>query len=61
MKTIEVSDETYKFLMDLSKELTTQNHRGTAMPYFFQIKTQEAVGCSRILRNAMLGVRRMQN
>lgn len=43
MKTIEVSDETYNFLMDLSKELTTQNHRGTAMPYFFQIKTQEEV------------------
>lgn len=43
MKTIEVSDEMYEFLIDLSKELNTQNHRGTAMPYFFQIQTQEQV------------------
>lgn len=41
MKIIEVTDEMYGFLMNLSKELTTQNHRGTAMPYFFQIQTRE--------------------
>lgn len=43
MKTIEVSDEMYEFLMNLSKELNTQDHRSTAMPYFFQIQTQEKV------------------
>ena len=43
MKTIEVTDEMHEFLMNLSKELTTQNHRGTAMPYIFQIQTQEEV------------------
>lgn len=43
MKTIQVSDEMYKFLEDLSKELNTQDHRGTAMPYFFQIQTTEEV------------------
>lgn len=42
-KTIEVSDEMYSFLMELSKELNIQDHRGTAMPYFFQIQTQEEV------------------
>ena len=29
--------------MNLSKELTTQDHRSTAMPYIFQIQTQEEV------------------
>lgn len=38
MKTIQVTDEMYEFLMDLSKELSTQDHRCTAMPYFFQIQ-----------------------
>lgn len=43
MKTIEVTDEMYEFLMNLSKELNTQNHRATQMPYFFQIQTKEEV------------------
>ena len=43
MKTIEVNDETYNFLMDLSKEINTQNHRGTAMPYFFQVQTKHKI------------------
>ena len=43
MKTIEVSDAMYDFLMSLSKELNTQDNRGTAMPYFFQIETKEKV------------------
>lgn len=43
MKKIEVSDEMYNFLMELSNELNTQNHRATAMPYFFQIQTKEEV------------------
>jgi len=38
MKTIEVTDEMHDFLMELSKELTTQDNRCTAMPYFFQIQ-----------------------
>lgn len=43
MKTIEITDEMYKFLMNLSKELNTQDHRGTRMPYFFQVQTQEQI------------------
>ena len=42
-KTIEVTDEMYEFLMNLSNELNTQDNRSTAMPYFFQIQTQEEV------------------
>lgn len=41
MKQIEVTDEMYEFLMNLSNELNTQDHRGTRMPYFFQVQTQE--------------------
>jgi hypothetical protein len=43
MKNIEVTDEMYEFLVNLSNEMNTQNHRGTAMPYIFQIQTQEQV------------------
>ena len=43
MKKIEISDEMYEFLMNLSKELNTQDHRGTRMPYFFQVQTQEQI------------------
>lgn len=43
MKTIEVTDEMHGFLMELSKELNTQSHRSTAMPYFFQIQTKKKV------------------
>ena len=43
MKTIEVTEEMYDFLINLSNELTTQDHRGTAMPYIFQIQTEETV------------------
>jgi hypothetical protein len=43
MKTIKVTNEMYKFLMDLSKELNTQDHRCTAMPYFFQVQTKRQV------------------
>jgi len=44
MKTIEITDEMYDFLMELSKELNTQDNRATAKPYFFQIQTNEEVG-----------------
>jgi hypothetical protein len=40
MKTIQVSDEMYEFLMNLSKELNTQDHRATAMPYIFQVQDE---------------------
>ena len=43
MKTIQVTDEMYEFLMNLSKELNTQDHRGTAMPYFFQVQTKHRI------------------
>jgi hypothetical protein len=52
MKTIEVSDEMYDFLMETSKELNSQDHRGTRMPYFFQVQTEETIcvpeGCGTI-------------
>jgi hypothetical protein len=41
MKTIELSDEMHEFLMNLSKELNTQDHRGTRMPYIFQIQEKK--------------------
>jgi len=43
MRTIKVNDEMYEFLINLSKELNTQDHRCTAMPYFFQVQTKEQV------------------
>jgi len=43
MKTIEVTDEMHEFLMDLSKELNTQSHRCTRMPYFFQVRSLQEV------------------
>jgi len=46
MKTIQVSDEIYDSLMELSKELNTQSHRGTAMPYFFQVQTKHQIACA---------------
>jgi hypothetical protein len=51
MKTIEVSDEMYDFLMELSKELNTQKDRCTANPRFYQIMTKEKIavpeGCGK--------------
>lgn len=43
MKTIEVSDEMYDFLIDVAKKIKTQDNRGTAKPYFFQVQTKEQV------------------
>ena len=37
MKTIQVTDDLYDKLMEMSKKLNTQSHRATAMPYFFQV------------------------
>ena len=43
MKTISLSDESYEFLMNLSRELNEQDHRGTRMPYFFQVQTRHQI------------------
>lgn len=43
MKTIEVTDEMYNALMGISKELNTQSHRCTAMPYMIQLSKKEEV------------------
>lgn len=43
MKTIQVTDKMYDFLMNLSHELNTQYHKGTAMPYFFQVQTTHRI------------------
>jgi hypothetical protein len=43
MKTIEISDELYDQLMDIVKEMTTQDNRCTAYPFFYQIRDWERV------------------
>ena len=43
MKTIEITDEMYNALMEISKELNTQNHRCTAMPYMIQLSEKKKV------------------
>jgi len=43
MKTIEVTDEMYNSLMELSKEMTSQDNLGTRMPHMFQIRTKKEV------------------
>lgn len=51
MKNIEVSDEMYASLMNISKEMNTQDHRCTRMPYFFQVQETKKVpahdGCGK--------------
>lgn len=41
MKTIEITDEMYNSLIELSKEMLSQDNRATAMPHMFQIQTSE--------------------
>lgn len=43
MKTIQLSDEMHAALMEISKGLNNQSHRGTAMPYFFQVQTEHQI------------------
>lgn len=43
MKTIELSDEMYSALMEISKGMNSQNHHGTRMPYMWQIETTKEV------------------
>lgn len=42
-KSIEVSEEMYDALMSLSREINQQDHRGTAMPYFFQVQEKQRI------------------
>jgi len=52
MKTIEVTDEMYNSLMELSNNLNIQSHRCTRMPYMIQVSKKEEVaayeGCGDI-------------
>ena len=41
MQTIEVTDEMYNALVELAKVYTTQDNRGTRMPYLFQVRDYE--------------------
>ena len=43
MKTIQVTDEIYAFLSNLSKEIKSQDNRATAPPYFFQVQEDEEI------------------
>jgi len=43
MKTIEVTEEIYDFLMNLSQEIKSQDNRATRHPYFFQVQEDEEV------------------
>lgn len=43
MKTISVSEEMYNSLIELSESINNQDHRATAMPYFYQVRTMEKV------------------
>ena len=43
MKKIEVTDEMHAALMELSNEMTTQDNRCTAIPYFFQVQETKKV------------------
>lgn len=44
MKNIQVTDEIYDFLSNLSKEIKSQDNRATAKPYFYQVQEEEEVG-----------------
>ncbi len=43
MKTIEVSNEDYEILIELSKELQTQPNHGQAFPYFWEPASEKLV------------------
>lgn len=45
MKTIEISDELFEKLKYLSNEIKTQDNRGTASPYFFQVMEKKEDSC----------------
>lgn len=39
--TIKVSPETYQFMKELNRRISTQDNRATAKPYFFVIRTEK--------------------
>lgn len=43
MKTIEITDEMYSALMEISQGMNSQDHHGTRMPYIWQIETTEDI------------------
>lgn len=45
METILISDELYKKLKYLSNEIKTQDNRGTAFPYFYQVMEKKEDSC----------------
>lgn len=45
MKTIEISDELYERLKFLSNEIKSQDNRGTASPYFYQVMEKKEDRC----------------
>lgn len=42
---LEMTGEMYLALMELSKEMNSQDHRSTRMPYFFQVQHLKEVAC----------------
>lgn len=45
MKRIEVSDEMYEFLMEMSKRMNTQDNRATATPFMYIIQVDKEIPC----------------
>jgi len=45
MKTIEISEELFEKLQHLSNEIKTQDNRGTASPYFYQVMEKKEDSC----------------
>jgi hypothetical protein len=43
MKTIEISDEMYDALVEISTNINNQDNRCTASPYFYQVQTKKEV------------------
>ena len=43
MKTIQIPDKLYEHLVQMGKEIKTQNNRATAKPYIYQIQKDERV------------------
>lgn len=43
MKTIKITNELYEKLINISREMLSQDNRSTASPYFFQVRTTEKV------------------
>ena len=54
MKTIQISDETYDFLVNLAQEMKTQNNRWTQnVGFIIRSKSRDYIECSSLLRRVM--------